>query len=147
MSTLSDNNNSTPGPGSGEHLLRGWYWLVEPAKTVLATYQQGNSKALSPKCLNDHGFFKDSNGTGKSTYGCFKCKKCFTEHKASLFWTLSLSLPENILPANKSTCHQEKSATLPEEADDIMLSATENKQLLICSTDESLSTISCFKQQ
>lgn len=138
MSTLPKDNNSTLNPCSSEILPRGWFWSVEPAKTVLATYLQRKSKAFCPKCQHDHVFTKDSNGTGKATYGCFKCKNCFTKYKASLFWTSCLSLPENLLPDKEVACPLEASTTLPDEADDTLPSAAENEQLLICSADESL---------
>ncbi|KAJ1675656.1 hypothetical protein EV182_000842 [Spiromyces aspiralis] len=77
---------------------KGWYWQLEPAKSALARYSSLKDPPPCPKCCLAAGFAKDSNGTGRNTNGCFRCKACKLKLRAKDFWSEVLKLPLDALP-------------------------------------------------
>ncbi|KAJ1675428.1 hypothetical protein EV182_001286 [Spiromyces aspiralis] len=92
---------------------KGWYWQLEPAKTVLAKYSALKTLPPCPKCSSIIGYSKDSNGNSRNTHGCFKCKTCKLKLKAKDFWTEVLKLPLDALPAREFPQESSVIAPLP----------------------------------
>ncbi|OMJ12009.1 hypothetical protein AYI69_g9606 [Smittium culicis] len=72
--------------------VKGWYWTVEPAKTVINAYYKLAEIGLDVKCPEKlcsgvNSFIRNMYGLGINAKACFECSKCHKKFKVENLYT------------------------------------------------------------